>query len=485
MSRRPATLTVLLALLLAACSPLGPDYARPAIDMPTDWKPADGAAAIQWQAAQPADDLPKDDWWTVFGDAQLDQLEGRSLQENPSLQLALARLDQALAQSGVHAAALLPTAQLGAVGAQTRSSANRPLANYDIPNSSTIQNDFRPLLSVSYEFDWLGKIRRDVESARASAEQAGADRENVRLVLTAQVASTYFLLRQLDEEMAALAESIASQAKVLDLIGKRYAQGAAGEADLAQQRALLESSRAQQALLKAQRSRQENALATLCGMPAANFHLPPGKLPPSLPSIPLVVPSRLLERRPDIASAERAMAAANAQIGVARAAYFPSLMLSPTYGGYESNRLANLLAAPSVIWSFGLAATQTLFDGGRIAAGVDFARAAYAGTVANYRQSVLTAIQESQDAMDSLRELSVARERQDEAVGQQSKAYRISLVRYREGLDNALTLAVAQQNQLAATRILSQIEGSRFVSAVGLIKALGGGWHGRKEPAIE
>jgi outer membrane protein, multidrug efflux system len=478
MKKRLATLlfTLPCALLSAGCSPLGPDYQRPALEMPQEWKSSVNDS--QWQLAQPADDVPKHDWWTIFGDEQLNHLENRSLQDNPTLQAALTRLDQALAQSSMHAAGQFPTVQLGASGSRTRTSANRPVSSYGAVNSSTIQNDFRPQLSVSYEFDWLGKIRRDIEGARASAQQARADQENVRLVLTAQVASAYFQLHQYDEEIDLLSQSTASQQKVLDLINKRYTQGAAGQADLAQQSALLESSQAQLELLKAQRNRQENALATLSGTPAASFHLPPGKLPKSLPDTPLVLPSSLLERRPDIASAERAIVAANAQIGVAKAAYFPSLTLSPTYGGYESNRLANLFSAPSLIWSIGIAATQTLFDGGRTSAGVDFAKAGYVGTVASYRQAVLTAIQESQDAMDTLHELALARQKQDEAVRQQNKAYRISLARYREGLDNALTLAVTQQNQLAAERILSQIQGNQFLSSVGLIKALGGGWQG-------
>lgn len=478
MMNRPATLLFALscALLGAGCSPLGPDYARPIQDLPQEWKSS--AAAAEWQLAQPADEVPKRDWWTIFGDEPLNQLENLSLQGNPTLQAALARVDQALAQSNMHAAGLFPSVQLGATGTRTRSSAERPVASYGTVNSSTIQNDFRPVVNVSYELDWLGKVRRDMESARATAEQAKADQENIRLILTAQVANAYFQLHQYDEEIALLSQSIASQQKVLDLINKRYALGAAGQADQAQQSALLESSQAQLELLKAQRNRQENALATLTGTPAASFRLLPGKLPAALPSTPIALPSSLLERRPDIASAERAMVAANAQIGVAKAAYFPSLTLAPTYGGYEANRLANLFSAPSLIWSIGIAATQTLFDGGRTSAGVDFARAGYTATVASYRQSVLTAIQESQDAMDTLHELALARQKQDEAVRQQNKAYRISLARYREGLDNALTLAVTQQNQLAAERVLSQIQGNQFLSSVGLIKALGGGWQG-------
>ena len=463
-------------LLAAACSPLGPDYVRPTFEMPQDWKTAGANEALQWLPAKPADEVLKSDWWTIFCEDDLNQLEARSLQASPTLQLALARLDQALAQSNQRAAGLLPSVQLGASATRTRISADRPLSSYTTANTSTIQNDFRPTLSVSYEFDWLGKVRRDVEAGRATAEQAAADQENVRLILTAQVASGYFQLRQFDEEIAVLNELIASQQKVLQLIGKRYALGVAGQFELAQQNALLYSTQAQLELLKVQRNRQENALATLSGTPATNFHLPPGKLPAALPGIPHALPSSLLERRPDIASVERAMAAANAQIGVARAAYFPSLLLTPTYGGFEANQLAKLFSAPALVWSIGLAATQTLFDGGRIGANVDLAKAGYNATLANYRQAVLSAIQESQDAIDSLREQNLAKQKQDAAVAQQNKAYRISLARYREGLDNALTLAVAQQNQLASERIRSQINGSQFMTTVGLIKALGGGW---------
>jgi outer membrane protein TolC len=187
-----------------------------------------------------------------------------------------------------------------------------------------------------------------------------------------------------------------------------------------------------------------------------------------------------LERRPDIASAERAMAAANAQIGVAKAAYFPLLTLSPTMGGYESNRVSNLVSAPSLLWSVGVQATQTLFDNGRISAGVDFAQAGYVAAIANYRQAVLVSIQEVQDALNNLHGLESARQKQDEAVRNQNKAYEITLYRYKEGLDNALTLATVQQNQLAYLRTQSQIRGGQFLSSVNLLKALGGGWQEAK-----
>jgi NodT family efflux transporter outer membrane factor (OMF) lipoprotein len=461
-----------LPLLCAACAPIGPDYVRPAVaDMPATWKIEPG-----WRPASPADAVPKKEWWKAFGDKQLDGLEANCLKDNPSLQTAVARLDQALAQSNAHAASLFPMIALNAGASRSRISANRPLSSYSVPNSSTVQNDFKPSLTVSYEVDWLGRVRRDIESARASAEQAGADRENVRLVLTAQVASAYFQLRQLDEEIRFVSDSIGLQEKVLDLIRMRHELGAAAEGDVALQSALVESSKAQLELLRNQRRQVEDTLATLTGAPAASFKLSAGWLPAIIPAIPVGLPGSLLERRPDIASAERAMAAANAQIGVAKAAYFPSLTLSPVFGGYESNSLPSLISAPSLIWSVGVLASQTLFDGGRIRAGVDFAQAGYVAALANYRQAVLVAIQEAQDALGTLHGLESARQKQDEAVRNQNKAYEITLLRYKEGLDNALTLATVQQNQLLALRVQSQIRGDQFVSAVSLLKALGGGW---------
>jgi NodT family efflux transporter outer membrane factor (OMF) lipoprotein len=229
-------------------------------------------------------------------------------------------------------------------------------------------------------------------------------------------------------------------------------------------------------LLKNQRRQSEDNLATLIGQPSASFNLSEGSLPDTPPAIPAGLPSKLLERRPDIASAERAMAAANAKIGVAKAAYYPSLTLSPALGGFESTSLSNLVSLPSLVWSIGVLASQTLFDGGKIRAGVDFAQATYVAQIANYRQCVLVAIQETQDALSNLHGLDDARQKQDEAVRDQNKAYEITLLRYQEGLDSALTLATVEQNELSARRVQSQIRGGQFITAVSLLKALGGGW---------
>jgi multidrug efflux system outer membrane protein len=469
-----------LPLLCAACTTIGPDYSRPAMtDMPVSWKTEPG-----WQIASPADGTPRHEWWTVFGDTQLDGLESNCLKDNPSLKIAVARLDQALAQSNAHAASQSPTVALDLNAARSRISANRPLSFYNFPNMSTVQNNFFPALTVNYEVDWLGRIRRDVESARASAQQADADRENVRLVLTARIASAYFQLRQLDEEIRFVADSIDVQEKVLGLIRIRRSLGLAAEIDVALQGSLVESSKAQLELMKNQRKQLEDTLATLTGVPAASFRLDPGSLPATLPAVPVGLPSSLLERRPDIASAERAMAAANAQIGVAKAAFYPSLTLSPMLAGYQSNSLTNLVSMPSVVWAFGVQSTQILFDGGRISAGVDFAQAGYVAALAAYRQAVLVAIQEAQDALGDLHGLDSAGQRQDEAVRNQDQAYKITLLRYKEGLDNALTLAIVQQTQLSALRTQSQIRGGQFVAAVSLLKALGGGWE-NAQPVAE
>jgi len=468
---------LLLGFSNSACTPVGPNYVRPTVDIPTEWKSAPSVNPSEWKQAQPADVFPKSNWWVMFGDEQLNYLEARCLENNLSLKTAVARLDQAVAQNVVHAAALTPSLQAGATASQFLISANRPLTNYASPNFSTQQYDFRPVLSVSYEFDWIGKIRRDIESAHASAQQAESDKENVQLLLNAQVATVYFQLRQTDEELEVLSTSVALQEKVLDLISKRYKLGASSRVDVVSQASLVDATKAQFELLKAQRNQQEDALATLTGTPAASFRLAPGKLPAIVPQLPPTLPSSLLERRPDIASAERAMAVANAQIGVAQAAYYPTVNLSPSYGGFESNSLAALLNAPSLIWSLGLSASQSLYDGGRIKASVDFAKAGYAATVANYRQSVLVGIQEAQDALGNLQKLDLAKQRQDEAVRNQVKAYQIRLTRYKEGLDNSFILATTEQNQLVSQRVQSQIRGSQFLATVGLIKALGGDWN--------
>lgn len=475
----------LLALACVGCSPIGPDYERPALEIPANWKTLPGANPALWKTAEPSDGVPKDRWWTSFNDKTLNQLIERCLENNNTLQASLARLDQAIAQSQARGAAQFPVLSAAGTGSRTLTSANRPTTTYDSVNISTVQNDFRPLAVMTYEIDWLGKIRRDVEASRNTAEQAAADTENVRLLLAAQVANSYFLLRQYDEEIRVLTTIVGLQDKLLSLIQKRYDLGAAGQTELSQQKALTQSSGAQLELLNNLRNLQENLLATLTATPAANFKLAAGSLPQTLPAFPVSLPSNLLERRPDVAAAERAMAAANAQIGVAKAAFFPSLLIAPAFLGGDSSNITTLLSLPSLLWSVGLTATQTIFDAGRTSANYRFAQAGYAGTLANYRQSVLVAIQETQDAMSNIQQYSRALLKQDEAVTNLNRAIRISSIRYREGLDTAQTLALLQQNQLTAERIKWQMRGNQFLANVALVKALGGGWEGFKTPEPE
>lgn len=474
----------LIALACAGCSPIGPDYERPNIDLPDNWKSLPSANPTLWKPAEPADEAPKNKWWTAFGDEKLNELVAKTLESNNTLQASIARLDQAIAQSEARGAALLPTITAGATGSRTMTSANRPGTTYDSVNYQTVQNEYRPVAIMTYEIDWLGKVRRDVEAARNTAEQARADTENVKLLLSAQVASSYFLLRQYDEEIRVLSIVVSLQEKLRGLVEKRYNEGAAGRTELSQQRALAETTGAQLEILKTQRNVQENLLATLTGTPAASFHIPSGRLPTHLPAFPVSLPSSLLERRPDVAAAERAMAAANAQIGVAKAAFFPSLLVAPAFFGTDSTNFATLFNAPSLIWAIGLTATQTVFDGGRVSANYRFAKAGYAGTVANYKQSVLVAIQETQDAMSNLQQYDRARIKQDEGVKNYNRAYQISLIRYQEGLDNAQTLTLIQQNQLTALRIKWQLHGAQFLANVALIKALGGDWDGLTKPSV-
>jgi outer membrane protein, multidrug efflux system len=273
---RSALALSLIALACAGCSPIGPDYERPAVELPQDWKSLPGANPALWKPANPADDVPKDKWWKAFNDKTLDELIDKCLANNNTLQTSLARLDQAIAQSEARGAALLPSLNLGATGTRVRTSENRPTTTYTSVNSSTIQNDFRPVAIMTYEIDWLGKVRRDVEAANNTAAQAAADTENVRLLLTAQLASAYFLLRQYDEEIRVLTNIVAIQKRLLNLIQTRYDLGAAGRTELSQQTALSESSGAQLEILQSLRNVQENLIATLTGTPAALFSIAPG-----------------------------------------------------------------------------------------------------------------------------------------------------------------------------------------------------------------
>jgi NodT family efflux transporter outer membrane factor (OMF) lipoprotein len=457
------------AALLAGCV-AGPNYARPAVETPPAWKLEE-----PWRAAAPDDAAPKGAWWQRFGDARLDALQRQALAQSPNLVVAGARLEQARAVVRSTSAGQWPSANLGLRAARTRTSPNRPLSGYNTPNFGVVQNDFVPGLSVGYEIDLAGRIQRSIEGAQASAEQSAADLENVRLLLGTDLATAYFNLRATDIELDVLARAIALQRRSLDFVSTRHDLGAASGLDVAQQQAVLDTTLAQVDVLRRQRSAYEHAIATLTGTPAPSFALAPDISELEPPAVPLGVPSDMLQRRPDVASAERAMAAANAQIGVAKAAYYPSIVLVPSIG-FESRRLSTLFDAPSKVWSLGASVTQPLFSGGRLGAGVDFAQAGYDATVGNYRRVVLTAMQEVEDGITGLADLERANAQARTAVTTARHVLDLANARYEGGATTYLDVITAQQALLSAERLSAQLGGQRLLTAVFLIKALGGDW---------
>ena len=459
------------ALAVAGCA-VGPDYKRPAPDLPVAWK-----LEAPWRTGAPADGADKGDWWKVFGDAQLDALEQRAIADSPTLAIAAARLAQARATVTATSAGLFPTVSLASRDQRLRISANRPLASYTSPNSSTVQNDFNLGFAASYEVDLAGRVSRSVEGAKASAEQSAADLANTRLVVSAELASDWFSLVTLDASLDVLDHSIALQRKALDFVNSRHELGAGTGLEVAQQQALLDNTLTQVDVQKRQRAQFEHAIATLVGAPAPSFSLPPVRRDLQPPAIPVGVPSDLLQRRPDVASAERAMAVANAQIGVATAASYPSVILGPSIGE-ESRMLSTLFDAPSLVWSIGVSATQALFDAGRTRANVDFARAGYDVSVATYRRTVLVAMQEVEDGITGLASLDRATTQATVAVASAQRVLDMSSARYEGGVATYLDVITAQQSLLAAQLQAAQLAGQRQLVATALVKALGGGWSG-------
>jgi NodT family efflux transporter outer membrane factor (OMF) lipoprotein len=469
-------LAIALAAVLAGCA-VGPAYERPPVDMPAQWKLDE-----PWTVARPDDAAARGPWWKRFGDAQLDALQEQALAASPTLQAATARLDQARAAVDLSTAGLFPQVSLAARAARQRSSANRPLSNYATPNFSTVQSDFTLSFNVAYEADLWGRVRSGVEAARASAAQSEADWQNVRLVLTTDLAAAYFNLRELDVELDVLAQSIALQRRAFELATARHELGATSGLDVAQQQALLDSTLTQVDVLKRQRDQFEHAIAALVGRPAPSFALAPQVAERTAPALPIGLPSEILQRRPDVASAERAMAAANAQIGVARAAYFPSVLLGPSIGD-ESRVLSRLFDAPSLIWSLGVSVLQPVFDAGRTDANMRIARAGYQVTVANYKRTVLTAMQEVEDGITGSAALDRALAQAQRAVASAQKVLQIAEDRYEGGATSFSDVIIAQQSLLTAQRQLAQLTGQRMLVAVFLVKALGGDWPPALTPA--
>ncbi|QJR10813.1 Outer membrane protein OprM [Usitatibacter rugosus] len=468
--RARRSLAALAVVLVAGCA-AGPDYVRPAVDTPTAWK-----VEAPWREARPSDALPKGEWWKAFGDPELDALEARALAHNPTLALASARWAQARASLSIASASLFPQLSLFNRDTRARGTENRPLSNYNSPNFSTVQNDFVLSLTTSYELDLAGRVRRSVEGAQATAERSAADFENVRLLLTADLAVAYFGLRQVDAELDVLARAIAIQRRALELVTARHDLGAASGIDVAQQQALIDNTLTQVELLRRQRSQLQNAIATLTGTPAPVFEMAPrSRALVAPPVFPVGVPSDILERRPDVAAAERAMAAANAQIGVARAALYPSIVIAGFYGA-ESRDLSTLFDAPSLVWSIGASLVQPIFDGGRIQGNIAFTEAGYEAELAIYRRVVLNAMQEVQDGITGLSALERAHGQATAATVSAARVLDMANTRYEGGAATYLEVITAQQFLLNTERLATQLQGQRLAASAALAKSLGGGW---------
>jgi outer membrane protein, multidrug efflux system len=470
---------LLSAAIFAAGCAVGPNYKRPSAPSTTDWDVAE-----PWRESAPKDSIPKGEWWTVFRDDDLNALEMEALSANQTLKVSLARLEQARAAAAIQVATLFPTLSASASAERQRISGNRPTSGVVFRLRPVTQNIYSVPFTVSYEVDLFGRRRRSIEAAEAAYQANAADVENVRLLVTSQLAGDYFNLRELDSELQILTRTVAALQRGLELVNSRHAGGVASGLDVAQEETLLDTTRTQSILLQQQRKQFEDAIAVLVGQPAPDFHIAAHVLKAEPPTLDAGLPSDLLERRPDIAEAERQMAVANAQIGIARAAYYPSLNLFGQ-GGWQAADIAKLANVGSAVWAVGANVSQDIFSGGRLRAQMQFARAGYDANVAGYRQSVLTAFQEVQDEITGLTVLMQAQQSQQQAVDAARRTLDISTSRYSGGLVSYLDVVTAQQNLLTDEQQLAVIQGQRLVSSVLLVKALGGGWDASSLAAVQ
>jgi len=470
-----ASLLCAVVAALGGCT-VGPKYVRPAAEIPSTYKEAG-----KWKTAEPGDALLKGNWWEVFGDPELNAQERKIAVSNQDLKAAQARFLEARAALRLTRSGLFPQVSAGTSITRERQSSNRPFASTTTANKST--SDFVLSGDASYEADVWGRVRRTVEASRAQAQASAADLESVNLSLHAELALDYFQLRGLDAEKRLLDSTVSSFEKALELTQSRFAGGVASREDVEQAATQLESTRALAIDVRVQRAAFEHAIGSLTGEPASTFNLAPLPLATPPPAIPPGLPSQLLERRPDVASAERLVVAANAQIGVAKAAYYPLILLGIT-GGFESTSPATWLTGPSTLWSAGASAAETAFDAGRRRAISEQARATYDETVANYRQTVLNAFQEVEDNLSALSILSDEAKTEDSAVAAAQRSLDQATNRYKGGVDTYLTVITAQNAALADQRAAVDILTRRLTASVLLIKALGGGWNASSLPAL-
>jgi NodT family efflux transporter outer membrane factor (OMF) lipoprotein len=468
-----------IVLGLAACT-VGPDYVKPDMPSPPGYKEvaADGGV---WKVAEPGDHLERGRWWTVYNDPLLNALEDVATSSNQNLRVAESQYRQARALARSARSDYLPTVRAGAAVTRSRESAN---TYNNTPANIGPSTEFALPLDVTWELDIWGKVRRAVESSEASAQAFAADLEAVKLSIQAELAVDYFLLRGIDAERQLLERTIVAYQKAYELTTNRREGGIASDAEVAQAETQLRTAQAQAVNLKVQRAQLEHAIAVLLGKSPAEFSLPEVALDALPPAVPVGLPSELLERRPDIAAAERQIASANAQIGVAKAAYYPTVVIGAS-AGFASSDASSWFDWPSRVWSVGPAAAMTLFDGGRRSALSDQAVAAYDGSVAAYRQTVLNAFQDVEDNIAELRILEEEAQTLEAAVKAARRSVAQTTNRYNAGASSYLEVVVAQTFALTNERLAVDVQRRRMMASVRLIKATGGGWSIADLPSAE
>ena len=461
---------------IAGCT-VGPNYVHPTAEVPTDFK----ETPANWKQAQPSDAISKGKWWEIYQDPQLNELEEQINVSNQTLKAEQEQFAQARAALRISRSNLFPTIGATPSVSRTHLAPNQPIFN--AATESKDYNTFTIPVDVSYEPDLWGRVRRTVEASRSEAQATGADLANISLSLHAELAGDYFQLRGLDAQKQLLDSTVESYEKALDLTESRFHGGLASAVDVAQARTILDTTRAEATDVGVFRAAFEHAIAVLIGKPASQFSLPLNPLTQAPPLIPSGLPSDLLERRPDISAAERRVQEQNAQIGVARAAYFPQVTLGGT-GGFESAVFTTLLQGPSGFWMLGGQAAETLFDGGARRGASDQAKAAWNQSVDNYRQTVLVAFQEVEDNLAALRILENEANQETEAVNSAQHSLTLSITRYRGGVTNYLEVTTAQSAALADEVTAVNILTRRLAASVLLVKALGGGWNVSQIPHV-
>ena len=466
MARAAVSSTITLTLLLAACS-LAPPLKVPNIPTAPTYKELG-----PWTQAQPADRIPRDSWWTLYDSAELDELEQRLIAGNPSLAAALANYDQARALADQARAGLFPTLGANAAVTRARNSLHAPLLSPTVPryyNDNTVGG------TVSYELDLWGQIRNQVAMGRANAAASAADLENARLSLIAQLVEDYVQLRSLDRQSALLEDTVNAYARALSLTDQRHTAGIAPGLDVAQAETQLDAARSQAAQTLAQRAFMEHAIAALLGVSASTFSIKPAIVAINLPQIPSGIPTTLLQRRPDVAAAQRRMIAANANIGVARAAYFPSLTLG-AQGGFQSSRFSNWISAPSSYWAIGPSGVLSILDGGLRRAQVAQAHAEFDLSAANYRSVAVAAFQQVEDSVAALNHYYEASLEEKAEVDAAQRALKLSTALYVQGAADYLTVVTSQTALLQAQLQALSLDTLQLLASVDLVRAVGGGW---------